>query len=460
MKLPLERAVEATGATLLDAQAAPPEIRVGTDTRTLQPGDAFVALHGPNFDGHDFTAEAVRAGASVLVIDRPDARVEGVATMVVADTLQAYMALAALARGLFDGRVLAITGSVGKTTCKTFVTQLLAARYGTRVVAAPANENNEIGVSRLLLGASNAKHDAIVVEMGARRYGDVATLVAMARPEVGILTNVGEAHLEIMGTRERLAETKWALFAGGARAVLNAADAVSVARAPTLAQPPHWFLAGDGDGAGLLGRERITALLGRTRLVDVEGGRRTFDGRVDAGVPGAHNRANAVAAIAGALELGVDLAAMAAILPELRLPPGRFESFEMSGGWRIIYDAYNANASGMIAALDALTMERPKRAIAVLASMAELGAESAQLHEAVGAHAARRAGVLLVSGEYADAMARGAQREGLSDASVVRVGSNEDAAQWLRVHARDGDVVLLKGSRKYRLEEILAELRS
>jgi UDP-N-acetylmuramoyl-tripeptide--D-alanyl-D-alanine ligase len=460
MKLPLERAVEATGATLLDAQAAPAEIRVGTDTRTLRRGDAFVALHGPNFDGHDFTAEAVRAGASVLVIDRAETRVDGVATMVVADTLLAYVALAALARGLFNGRVLAITGSGGKTTCKTFVTQLLAVRYGTRVVAAPANENNEIGVSRLLLEASNSKHDAIVVEMGARRYGDVATLVAMARPEVGILTNVGEAHLEIMGTRERLAETKWALFAGGARAVLNAADAVSVARAPKLAQQPHWFLAGDGDGAGLLGRERITALLGRTRLVDVEGGRRTFDGRVDVGVPGAHNRANAVAAIAGALELGVDLAAMAAVLPELRLPPGRFESFEMSGGWRIIYDAYNANASGMIAALDALTMERPKRAIAVLASMAELGAESAQLHEEVGAHAAHRAGVLLVSGEYADAMARGAQREGLSDAAVVRVGSNEDAAQWLRVHARDGDVVLLKGSRKYRLEEILAELRS
>ena len=148
------------------------------------------------------------------------------------------------------------------------------------------------------------------------------------------------------------------------------------------------------------------------------------------------------------------------ILPTLRLPPGRFESFIMPGGWRIIYDAYNANASGMIAALDALDLERPKRAIAVLGSMAELGAESSQLHEEVGAHAARRAGVVLVSGDYADAMARGAERGGLETASVVRVASNEDAAHWLRSHARDGDVVLLKGSRKYRLEEILAELRS
>ncbi len=459
MKVPLDAAVEATGATLLDAQCAPAEIRAGTDTRAIETGDTFVALRGANFDGHDFVADAVRRGAAMLVLDRPAARVEGVATMLVPDTLRAYMALAALARRLFDGRVLAITGSAGKTTCKAFVTQLLAARYGGRVAAAPANENNEIGVSKLLLNASNSEHDAIVVEMGARQFGDIASLVEVARPEVGVLTNIGEAHVEIMGTRERLAETKWALFSGGARAVLNARDEVSVARAAKLTQSPHWFVADDRADDALGRFPRITALIGPDRLVDVVQGRRTFDGPVDVRVPGAHNRANVAAAIASVLELGVELPAAVDVLPTLRLPPGRFESFEMSGGWRIIYDAYNANASGMIAALDALTMECPKRAIAVLGSMAELGAESAQLHEKVGAHAARRAGVLLVSGEYADAMARGAEREGLAAASVVRVASNEDAAHWLRAHARNGDVVLLKGSRKYRLEEIVAELQ-
>jgi UDP-N-acetylmuramoyl-tripeptide--D-alanyl-D-alanine ligase len=458
MNVPLAPAISATGATLLDGHGAPAEIRASTDTRAIRRGDTFVALHGLNFDGHDFTAEAVRRGAGMLLVDRPAARVEGVATMVVGDTRRAYMALAGVARRLFNGRVLAITGSAGKTTCKAFVTQLLAARYGGRVIAAPANENNEIGVSKLLLSSSNEEHDAIVVEMGARHVGDIETLVAVARPEVGILTNIGEAHVEIMGTRERLAETKWALFGEGARAVLNARDAASVARAPLLAPSPHWFLADEDRDADVGRHARLTALLGRARLIDIAEGSRTFDGDVDVAVPGAHNRANVVAAIAGALELGVELAAMVGILPHLRLPAGRFESFEMSGGWRIIYDAYNANASGMMAALDALTMERPKRAIAVLGSMAELGSESAQLHEEVGAHAARRAGVLLVSGEYADAMARGAEREGLSAASVVHVRSNEDAARWLRDHARTGDVVLLKGSRKYRLEEILAEL--
>jgi UDP-N-acetylmuramoyl-tripeptide--D-alanyl-D-alanine ligase len=459
MNVPLQQAISATGASLFDAQVAPMEIHASTDTRTIQRGDTFIALHGSKFDGHDFTAEAIRRGARMLVIDRPDARADGVATMVVADTAQAYLALAGLARQRFSGRVLAITGSAGKTTCKAFVTQLLAARYGARVIAAPANENNELGVSKVLLSASNAAHDAIVIEMGARHYGDIATLVAVARPEVGILTNIGEAHVEIMGSRDRLAETKWALFALGARAVLNAHDAASVARAPALDRPPHWFLAGNDGAAGADAHGRVTTLLDSNRLIEAKDGRRVFDAAVAVSVPGAHNRANVAAAIAGALELSVELDDIVATLPNLRLPPGRFESFDMPGGWRIIYDAYNANASGMLAALDALEMEKPKRAIAVLGSMAELGAESERLHEEVGARAARRAGVLLVSGEYADAMARGAQREGLTAASVVRVSSNEHAAQWLRRHARDGDVVLLKGSRKYRLEQVLTELQ-
>jgi UDP-N-acetylmuramoyl-tripeptide--D-alanyl-D-alanine ligase len=356
---------------------------------------------------------------------------------------------------MFEGRVIAITGSTGKTTTKAFITQLLATKYGSRVIAAPANENNEIGVSKLLLAASNEEHDAMVVEMGARQYGDVATLVAFAKPQVGVLTNIGEAHLEIMGSRERLADTKWALFEKGARAVLNADDPVSVKRADRLARSPHWFAARETEGPAR--SSRMTTLVGRSRVVDREGDRRD-ELEVDVNVPGIHNRANAAAAIAGALELGVTLAAMRDALAALRLPEGRFESFRMPGGWRIIYDAYNANASGTLAALDAFAMEKPERAIAVLGSMAELGNESIKLHERVGAHAAKRVDVLLVSGEYADALARGATGSGFSSQMIVMIEDNTHAARWLREHARRGDVVLLKGSRKYRLEEIVEDL--
>ncbi|MGR4063891.1 MAG: Mur ligase family protein, partial [Vulcanimicrobiaceae bacterium] len=217
MKLPFEDAVERLRATVLRPELAPAFLRVVTDTRSLQSGDAFLALRGDRFDGHAFTSEAVRRGAVALVVERAEAAAGDVTALVVRDSLQAYMQLAGLARSRFSGEVLGITGSAGKTTTKAFAAQLLQPRFGDRVLAAPANENNEIGVSKLLLAADDENHSALVVEMGARKYGDVAALVEIARPDVGVLTNVGDAHLEIVGTRERLEETKWALFGRGAR---------------------------------------------------------------------------------------------------------------------------------------------------------------------------------------------------------------------------------------------------
>jgi len=182
--------------------------------------------------------------------------------------------------------------------------------------------------------------------------------------------------------------------------------------------------------------------------------------RVDVRLPGAHNRANLAAAIAGARDLGVPLDAIVEAVPGLGLPKGRYEAVEIAGRPRMIYDAYNANASGMIAALDAFAGEAAARRIAVLASMAELGGESKTLHERVGEHAAALVDVLLLRGEYAGDVARGAQRAGLDADRIVRVETNAQAAQWLRQHARADDVVLLKGSRKYKLEEIVEELRA
>jgi UDP-N-acetylmuramoyl-tripeptide--D-alanyl-D-alanine ligase len=455
----LELAVRATGATLLDAHLAPASLRASTDTRTIEPGDTYVALRGERFDGHDFTAEAVRCGAAMLVIDRPEARVAGVAAMLVGETLAAYMALAGAAREQFCGRVVAITGSAGKTTTKAFLSQLLAVAYGDRVLAAPANENNEIGTSRLLLRATNEAHDAIVVEMGARHFGDIAALVEIARPEIGILTNVGDAHLEIVGSRERLEETKWGLFALGARAVLNALDDVSRRRAETLRERPHWFASGASLPPFDSGEDvRLTAFAGENKLVDADGDR-IVEREVAVAFPGEHNRANLAAALAGALELGVPLEPLLAKLPDLQLPQGRYDAIELAGGLRVIFDAYNANASATIAALDTFARESAARRIAVLASMAELGDESQALHERVGEHAAGRVDVLLVCGEYASAFARGARSGGLAAERIVPVATNAQAASWLREHARADDVVLLKGSRKYRLEEIVEELR-
>lgn len=458
MKLPLDVAIRAIDATLLDGDAAPAALHVSTDARTIEPGDTFLALRGERFDGHDFLAQAIARGAAMLVVDRAERRVPGIATLLVDQTQRAYMALAGAARELFEGTVVAITGSAGKTTTKAFLAQLLAARYGDRLLTAAENENNEIGVSKLLLQADNALHDVVVAEFGARHYGDVAQLVAIGRPQIGILTNIGEAHLEIMGSRERLEATKWALFARGARPVLNAGDSVSRARAPRLTETARWFAAEQSERRIDASLQPLTALVG-DRLVQ-RCARKTTEFTVDVRIPGTHNRANVAAAIAGALELGLSLEPLIKELPALRLPQGRYDRLGAVSGIRLIYDAYNANASGMIAALDAFATESASRRIAVLASMAELGDESKELHERVGAHAAGRVDILLVRGEYAAELARGAERGGLESQQIVEIGTNAQAAHWLREHARPDDVVLLKGSRKYKLEEIVEELRT
>ncbi len=459
MKLPLRPAIEATGATLLDGERAPQLLRIRTDTRTVESGDAFLALRGENFDGHDFAGEAVRKGAALVIVGDAAARVAGVPTMVVKDTLAAYLALARLAAEAFDGEIVGITGSTGKTTTKVLLAALL--RMSFRVAVPPANENNEIGVGRLLLSLSNDDHDVAIVEMGARQYGDVAVLVEAARPKIGVLTNVGDAHVEIMGSRERLADTKWALFSHGARAVLNAADEVSRERAAGLARPEStvWFVAVPNAAAlrDYASFERLIAVAGTERLVIRDGGEvSTY--AVETSLPGLHNRFNLAAAIAAAFALGVSAELLIPAIPSLELPQGRYDRIAIVGGPNVIYDAYNANASGMIAALDTFGSERAARRIAVLGSMAELGEESQSLHERVGAHAASRVDVLLVSGDFAAALARGAREGGLDATRIVAVDGNAQAAAWLREHARKDDVVLLKGSRKYRLEEIVEEL--
>ena len=344
----------------------------------------------------------------MLVVEDAAARVPGVATLVVARTDRAYLQLARLAAQMFDGTIVAITGSSGKTTTKDLLAELCRVRY--RVAASLKNENNEIGVGKLLLSLSNQEHDIAIVEMGARHYGDIAVLVEAALPALGILTNVADAHVEIMGSRERLAETKWALFSGGARAILNANDEVSRQRAPNLPHPEstRWFVAVPGAAqlAAYAEVEPLAAVAGDDLLLAREGGA-TREFAIETGLPGLHNRANLAAAIAAAGALRIAPEELVPAIATLRLPQGRYDRITIESGLRLIFDAYNANASGMIAALDAFAGEDAPRKIAVLASMAELGEEAQRLHERVGEHAAAAVDILLVSGDFAPALAHG-----------------------------------------------------
>ncbi|MBD5653745.1 MAG: UDP-N-acetylmuramoyl-tripeptide--D-alanyl-D-alanine ligase [Candidatus Eremiobacteraeota bacterium] len=457
MKVPLDAAIAAAGARALATPSEGELVAFSTDTRTLAPGDAFVALRGERFDGHDYVRQALAAGATLLVVDDPSVVPSGVAALVVRDTTHAYLAFAAVARARSAARIVAVPGSAGKTTTKNFLDQILRRVQQGLVVTTPGNENNEIGVAKLLLALPE---DAafVVIEMGARHFGEIVPLARAARPELAIVTNIGDAHLEIFGSQERLEQTKWGIFATGARRILGASDARSrrLASRPSDGVATTWFAldelpetpAGDA-GAVLFGRER---LVHKTRF-----GAREFP--TDVRVPGDHNRLNAAAAAAAALELGFDGAAVAAALGSLALPPGRYERIAL-GDMALLYDAYNASMGGTLATLASFAREPAERRIAVLGSMAELGPDAAAMHARVGAAAAGSVDLLLVGGEHADDLARGARGAGFDASRIVPFGDNASAVSWLRHNVRAGDLVLLKASRRYKLEEIVEGLRS
>jgi UDP-N-acetylmuramoyl-tripeptide--D-alanyl-D-alanine ligase len=449
MTIDTPSAIAVTGARPLRAQRLPGLLTIVTDSRSIRAGETYLALRGERFDGHAFVADAFAKGAATCIVADAASVPEGRPALLVSDTLRAYLDLAHLARGRIRGPVVAITGSAGKTTTKAFLAQLLSAA-DVPAVATPENENNEIGVSKFFLRLDDDDARVAVVEMGARKYLDLDVLVDCALPNIGILTNIGEAHMEIFGTRERLAATKWGLFARGARAVLNLADEVSRARANTLPAPPLWF--GVGEALPPIGAPAVV-VRDATTLV-VHDGTARVEHPIEVRVPGTHNRANLAAAIAAAIALGTSPSQLAPHVGELTLPAGRYESHALAHGGRLIFDAYNASLSGTLATLATFAQETAMRRIAVLGGMAELGDESAVMHERAGSAAARAADVVLAGGAFAEATARGAREAGLAADAVVCYGDNAAAVAWLRANLTAGDVVLLKGSRMYAMEEI------
>jgi UDP-N-acetylmuramoyl-tripeptide--D-alanyl-D-alanine ligase len=453
MRLPTNDALAALGGVVVNRDRLPGTIAVSTDTRAIRPSETFLALRGEHFDGHRFVANAVASGASAVIVDDASALPDGQAGIIVADTLAAYLALGGLARDRLRGPVIAISGSTGKTTTKTFAVRALEAT-GRPVIATPENENNEIGVAKFLLSLDDGDERVAIVEFGARKYRDLDPLVRVARPDIGVLTNIGEAHLAIMGSRERLAETKWGLFGGGARAVLNLADDFSRAMASALSGPPVWF----GIDAERPAEGARAVIVRVDDVLAIERGEiRALPLHVD--VPGDYNRRNLAAALAAAWLAGADPAAVTGAAPHFDLPHGRYERMRIAGGPTIIFDAYNASMSGAQATLAAFARECvPGRRIVVLGSMAELGDESAIMHQRVGAAAAASADIVLVGGDFAASLAVGTQAMGLAPDALITYQTNEEAIAWLREHARPDDFVLLKGSRMYRMEQIVAGL--
>lgn len=425
---------------------------VATDSREVNAGGLFVALSGDRVDGHAFLGVARENGARAAMVER---ETPGLPAVVVDDTRAALLRLASAERDRTEAVIVGITGSTGKTSVKDLTASVLASRL--RVDASPRSFNTEVGVPLTLLNAS-PDAETVVVEMGSRGRGHIAALCEVARPHVGVITNVGPAHMEMFGSLEAVADAKAELVESLPRegtAVLNADDpVVNGFRERTDARVLGFGLAA---GADVTAEDVALDRLGRAGFT-----LRTPGGadRVELPVVGEHMVSNALAAVAVGVSLGLSVAECAAGLKEAQLSPWRMETLEVPGGIRVLNDAYNANPVSMAAALRALRwVAQDGRSIAVLGEMAELGDAAMHEHERVGELVARL-GIdhLIVVGRRASAIAVGAEREGVEPERIARAENLEDAVRCVREIAREGDVILLKGSRIAGLETIAEAL--
>ena len=422
--------------------------RVTTDTRALAPGDLFVALKGERFDGHHFLEQARQAGAAGALVS--DVQPTQLPQVIVKDTLAGLQDYAISWRGDFHIPVVAVTGSNGKTTVK----QLLAAIFARRgpVLATVGNLNNHIGVPLTLL-ALRDEHKTAVIEMGANHPGEIARLAEIARPEIGVVNNAGDAHLEGFGSREGVARAKGELFEalGHGIAVINADDEYA----------PLWHeLAGGADilTFGLADHANVRAVNPRGQppeaptLMEFE--LQTPEGlqSVNLPLPGVHNVRNALAAAACAVALGMDARDIAGGLMSVRPAPGRLSWARAHNGARLLDDTYNANPTSLRAGLELLASVQARRWL-VLGDMAELGRGSEQLHFAAGEDA-RALGIerLYAFGPLAREAAKG------FGSGAVHFDDVDALLAEVRERLAPGVAVLVKGSRSSRMERVVAGL--
>ncbi|TFV61859.1 UNVERIFIED_ORG: UDP-N-acetylmuramoyl-tripeptide--D-alanyl-D-alanine ligase [Bacillus sp. AZ43] len=430
--------------------------KVTLDSRTVEPGDLFVAVAGERVDGHDFLPAAAAAGAVAALATRPD---DALPCVVVDDPVAALGRLAAgvharlTAGGL---RTLGITGSSGKTSTKDLLGQVLAAAGPT--VSPPGSYNNDIGLPLTVLSADEDTR-YLVLEMGARGIGHIARLCRIARPQVGVVLNVGSAHLGEFGSPEGTARAKGELVEAlpeDGTAVLNADDPRVIGMAPRTAA--RVVTTGRGADADVRAVDVVLDDAARPRFTLVAAGE---EHPVALQVAGEHQVANALSAAGAALAVGMAPADVAAALSAATARSRwRMEVDRRADGVTVVNDAYNANPESMRAALAALAGLGATRRIAVLGAMAELGPGAAAEHERLGRDAAAAGVDLIVAvGPDAVGIAEGAAAAGRrAGEESVHVPDRAAARELLSEVLRPGDVVLVKASRSYGLELLAADL--
>lgn len=434
---------------------------INTDTRNLQPGEGFLALRGNKFDGHNFVDEAIEKGASCVIVGQEytlsnevEQLSNNIPILQVENCLKAYQEIARWWRHRFDIPVISITGSVGKTTTKELIATVLATQG--KVLKTEGNYNNEIGVPKTLLQLS-ADDNYLVVEMAMRGPGEIAELTHIANPKIGLITNVGTAHIGRLGSVEAIAEAKCELLremSNNSIAILNYDD-------KRLIETAAKFWSGKTFTYGLEGGDLQGNLID-SKTINVDGRDLLLP------LPGSHNASNYLAALAVLKVLhGKDISTKTLFEPltnnfSVQLPGSRAKRYDLENDIVILDESYNAGLESMIAALNLLVETPGKRHIAVLGTMKELGDKSVLFHEQVG-NVVRNLNIdglfVLADFEEAKAMAEGAAGlQFIRVENITAVDAHHNLARHLEEFLRAGDRVLFKASNAVKLNKVVGLL--
>ncbi|MFC1650673.1 UDP-N-acetylmuramoyl-tripeptide--D-alanyl-D-alanine ligase [Candidatus Latescibacterota bacterium] len=431
-------------AGLLDSEIA----GISTDSRSIRSGEVLFAIRGDNFDGIDYVDDAYRSGALFSIVNEDSAQAKNIASPYAAvnDTVKALGDTAKDYRSMFAGKVVAVTGTNGKTTVKDMMLRVFGQRFS--VHGTKGNFNNHIGLPLSMFGLEQ-KHDCAVFELGMNAPGEIAYLTDITAPDIGVILNVGPGHIGFFKSLKEIADAKMEMLgsikAGGVAVINGDDELLSECDKRAHTKIVKFGMYGDCDYKA----ENITIREDGCANFTIEGN------SIKLGIQGFHNVYNALAVYAVGRILEMDGASIAEELEKFEAPKMRMESF-MKNGIHFINDSYNANPVSMKAAVEVLAGIKGERKIAVLGDMLELGEKSVELHAEIGKSFA---GVglewLCLIGEYADAYKDSAVNNGMKSEKIKILPNNDSAVEFLNAIKQQGDLIFVKGSRALRLEEII-----
>jgi len=458
MNLQLDFIIDSVKGQLLSGSCSSIS-RVSTDSRQITPGTLFVALKGERFDGHDFLINAIGAGASAVLVSERNSRLPSeyrAAVILVDDTLLALQNLAASYRQLFSLPVIAITGSVGKTTTKDILADCLASRF--RTLKTQGNFNNEIGLPMTLFDLQ-PEHQAAVLEMGMRAPGQIHHLASLLDPDYAIITNVEPVHLETMGTLENIARAKCEVLEfinKDGFALLNGDSELLMRTVGSYDCQKYYFGYKDGNDI------QIMSLVNDGAGIQVKLKLFSDEGEYYLPLPVSQLALNLAAAAGMAYLLGVGSNEIKASLKDFQPGGNRMNIIPLEAGGVLIDDSYNANPVSVIAALEACQqISRGRIKVAVLGDMLELGSYEKEGHFKAGQKAAEVGiDILVTIGKLAQYYREGAIERGMEASRTYHFDTREAALEWLKLHVSAADVVLIKASRGMHLDKLAQALIS